>query len=670
MFKRDSDIDISTKTLLRKKEIKTFRSKLSLSLRGYDENADKTLFASSKSTLEEVKLRNKVNLYILEDGLPYFIQTSDERIYPTIFALWKVPYLVLNVVVYPEVSKVIIRGADLMAPGVLTPYVVEDRYLPILQKTPCSISIYGNPVPFAVGYCCTNSFIENINNKSGKIITVQQVYGDCLWKQFKGIHPNEGFQLTSVQPLESEMKRLMELARLSMAENEQENTEENSEVSAEIMTENNSVENKGDVTNIESCDTIHNEEDNKNILSNPDENTIPDKHVNENQSVVIDNYNEIDLGDALFSDEDDIEGNNDNNSDNNDNDNNNNDNNNNDDNNNDNNNNDDNNNEESDKEEEQSIDPKVLQEHFDGILFQEFVAGINELTIEDIPIQSSSFYSKYINVNIKETSYKKQSKFFSKMAKEGYIKVKEGSQQVITNINFEDPIFVEYKQTHIQKPIKTQSKETQKDTNADVSIEIETRYKIPKSLYSLFNSMDHNSDELYTMQEAKSVLSDYLVKNNLILETDKSKVRLSASLIQSLYFGTPTAPSIYPENTTRKELAIQLETRLIPYRAVKTAGNNVAIMKKGKIVPIEFFYGKIKGIRKSVTRVFNLKEYDIDINVFAKAIAKKGAASSSIQEGPNNEVIVQIQGDVIQEAKELLVKQFGVPSHLFSMKKK
>lgn len=48
MFKREKDYEVATKSSLRKKDLKTFRSKISLSIHGYNDEIDAAIFGSGK----------------------------------------------------------------------------------------------------------------------------------------------------------------------------------------------------------------------------------------------------------------------------------------------------------------------------------------------------------------------------------------------------------------------------------------------------------------------------------------------------------------------------------------------------------------------------------------------------------------------------------------------
>jgi predicted ribosome-associated RNA-binding protein Tma20 len=59
-------------------------------------------------------------LLLAEGDIPLFFDVDGRNIlYPTIFTLWKFPSLLPHVKIPSPVSSFLLRGADLMAPGVI-----------------------------------------------------------------------------------------------------------------------------------------------------------------------------------------------------------------------------------------------------------------------------------------------------------------------------------------------------------------------------------------------------------------------------------------------------------------------------------------------------------------------------------------------------------------------
>jgi len=139
---------------------------------------------SGKCAVTEVKLTSKVVLYLI-DEVPYFFDISAidgavkggiegggsggggkankggggggggahrYNLYPTIFALWRFPSMLRCFVIHPQVSSFVLKGADLMLPGLATTHGLEG----MMKGEKMSVRVLGNPLPFAVGDSLVN----------------------------------------------------------------------------------------------------------------------------------------------------------------------------------------------------------------------------------------------------------------------------------------------------------------------------------------------------------------------------------------------------------------------------------------------------------------------------------------------------------------------------------
>ncbi|URD76901.1 Translation initiation factor SUI1 [Musa troglodytarum] len=112
-----------------------------------DANIDEIL--PPKAEISVAKYSNKVHVYVIEGGLPmlFDIDGRSTEIYPTVYALWKVPELLPSFLLKGgEVSRYVIGGADLMFPGISIP---PEGLLSFLAGQPWAVKVPGNPAPIA-----------------------------------------------------------------------------------------------------------------------------------------------------------------------------------------------------------------------------------------------------------------------------------------------------------------------------------------------------------------------------------------------------------------------------------------------------------------------------------------------------------------------------------------
>ncbi|CAI5495939.1 unnamed protein product, partial [Closterium sp. Naga37s-1] len=126
------------------------------------------------------RLVNRVLVYGLENGLPMLFNcdVSGMEIYPTVFALWRVPDLLPSFLLTgEEVSRYLLSGADLMAPGVEVP--VEG--LPAFQPGEVwSVKVPGNSCPIAVGITMLGSEEVIQAGMRGTLLRITHSYRDSL----------------------------------------------------------------------------------------------------------------------------------------------------------------------------------------------------------------------------------------------------------------------------------------------------------------------------------------------------------------------------------------------------------------------------------------------------------------------------------------------------------
>jgi len=98
------------------------------------------------------------------------------------------------------VSGYVLKGADLMAPGVAVPAGGLPRF-----ATGAAIAILspGNPAPIGVGFAALSSEEAMARGGRGRLVELIQHFGDALWAEYGRPTPNEGFFPTMVVPIGS-----------------------------------------------------------------------------------------------------------------------------------------------------------------------------------------------------------------------------------------------------------------------------------------------------------------------------------------------------------------------------------------------------------------------------------------------------------------------------------
>ncbi|KAL5714678.1 hypothetical protein ACHQM5_016607 [Ranunculus cassubicifolius] len=173
------------------------RKKLRRSVKDKFPNAsdsDIDLILPPKTEVTVSKLPNRVLVYSVEDGFPMFFDVDGRGndIFPTVYALWKVPELLPAFMLKGgEVSHFIIGGADLMFPGISIP---EEGLPSFKPGESWAVKVPGNAAPFAVGTTTMSSSEALKAGLRGKALRITHTYGDSLWASVEGLYvPNAGF---------------------------------------------------------------------------------------------------------------------------------------------------------------------------------------------------------------------------------------------------------------------------------------------------------------------------------------------------------------------------------------------------------------------------------------------------------------------------------------------
>ncbi|PHJ22246.1 translation initiation factor sui1 protein, partial [Cystoisospora suis] len=132
---------------------------------------------------------------------------------PSVYALWRVPEILPSFVIHSPVSSFILRGADLMLPGILLPLTIrcEEKFgaktnrsdtrgpaLPIELQELWSIRVVGNRYPFAVGRSVVSAGSLHHLGGKGKAVEILHHFADGLWQIGPETSPNSSFTLKEI----------------------------------------------------------------------------------------------------------------------------------------------------------------------------------------------------------------------------------------------------------------------------------------------------------------------------------------------------------------------------------------------------------------------------------------------------------------------------------------
>ena len=131
-----------------------------------------------------------MSVYSFENE-PILVELSSGTLIPYLYPIWEKLLQIPSLHVAPFLLEKFNKGADLMAPGIITPpggKIESD----IEKHKAVSIKIIGQRHPVAIGVAEMNSDQLNRPNPTGKAVRIISVIGDTLWASgSKKIPPQE-----------------------------------------------------------------------------------------------------------------------------------------------------------------------------------------------------------------------------------------------------------------------------------------------------------------------------------------------------------------------------------------------------------------------------------------------------------------------------------------------
>jgi translation initiation factor 2D len=211
MFKKN--ITVAGTRQLGGKDVKKFRGDIAKHYPDLDEESLNLLFPP-KAQITQSKLSNRTLVYGIEGGNPLFFDPTGhgDRYLPTVYATAIVPTLVPTLYTHSQVSSKLLNGADLFLQGIIMPSDPPEGECPLndaqgldefLVGSVRSVTVAGNPVPFALGTMAVSSREALRDGMKGRGLALIHSYGDLLWQMGDKVPPNEGFSPSQIHPLMS-----------------------------------------------------------------------------------------------------------------------------------------------------------------------------------------------------------------------------------------------------------------------------------------------------------------------------------------------------------------------------------------------------------------------------------------------------------------------------------
>ncbi|KAH9782040.1 eukaryotic translation initiation factor 2d [Citrus sinensis] len=562
-------------------------------------DADIDALLPPKTEITVSKFQNRVLVYSVEGGFPVFFDVDGRGtdIFPTVFALWKVPELLPCFMLKGgEVSRFVIGGADLMFPGISIP---ADGLPSFLSGEPWAVKVPGNPAPIAVGSTTMSSTEALKAGLRGKALRITHYYRDLLWGSVEGHSvPNAGF----LEDVVVEDPAFLSTSQVSDScegaadsSNDQKNGEEgiidadnaNSEPNSTSATQDdfdgNIVEqvaaDVGDLKLTENVDAGETNEEHH-VLTTEDVDAYLDKCLLQALHTTVKDKDLPMPGSTLWSNH-------------------------------------------------------ILPCRPSGITL-------------DIKKSSHKKLSKWLQakssaglISVKEDKYKKESMLFS--------------------VNRGHPDYLSFKPEKRPAEKASQAVDHAASDNIQPAkiLEVTEVYKPSVHVNPIFASVGADTGRLYTFSEACDVVFNYIEKENLVKPTAKSIVVLDPTLSDALFKGAIKKGTTYPTEIHKKDLGSTFVNRMQAHHVVSRGSQSV--VRKGALKTIQIVTERRQGNKKmtklSGLETFLMDPEALASELQKKFACSTTVAELPGKKGQE----VLIQGGVIADVAKHLVEQFGIP---------
>ncbi len=299
--------------------------------------------------------------------------------------------------------------------------------------------------------------------------------------------------------------------------------------------------------------------------------------------------------------------------------------------------------------------PELSVPEIDRIFSDALLYGLYDTVSESkeaslmLPMSASTLIDSYVlpflplrheNLVLKKTSFKKASKF---IAKQPILTSKEkGGQVFVTSIDWSSIQLREFVPYRIPKQdLNIVNNGKAKEANIK-AMEITEYFKLPSKGRGLFSERDQT---YYTRSELRSCLDVYIEAHSLVSPNPRL-IRLDAPLYHIL------AKDSSEEFLPRETLIKNLVSVCIAHYSIN--GSNP---KKGDAPRIKVNV-EIRAGRKTITKVSNFEDFQLDPVALSEELRKKCAGATSLGEvkgtKPGTTIEVTIQGSQVKSVAEVL----------------
>jgi translation initiation factor 2D len=346
---------------------------------------------------------------------------------------------------------------------------------------------------------------------------------------------------------------------------------------------------------------------------------------------------------------------------------------------------------------EESSSPKLSQKEIDQAFRNAFLYGLHHHKTTNanernygliFPLTQSLIMSTLIQpflpaftpeqtqqLQIKNTSWKNIKKFVKQLDKDQLVKSKEkqGNETTVIDIDFNDASIANFKPYRLPKKetaggtsLGRGEKATDTIDTGDDSVgqklEVKSFYRPTAKLSPVFATSEKS---VFSAQEVRQIVTDYVESEKLIHETNKRLVKLNPTLANAVFDGSGSLDKeVLAKGTVPRDALIDRVSRAMTsqYAILRNGADPHFVKMRSGTPPKVHITLETRSGNKMVTKVSGLEVYFVNPRPLADELRKVCAGSTSVEplaggakktEKPVEEVMVQgPQKDAVVKALE------------------
>ncbi|KAL7577075.1 hypothetical protein ACA910_006815 [Epithemia clementina (nom. ined.)] len=311
----------------------------------------------------------------------------------------------------------------------------------------------------------------------------------------------------------------------------------------------------------------------------------------------------------------------------------------------------------------------------------------------DLPLNMAVFYSQHVLkqeglvVQLKQTRYKKFGAYIKEQVDRELIEVgpdasKNDALAMLIGYDVRHADLIPYVQEKRQEQANIDQEIAQNERKRVVLADL---YRIPQHFVQLLRldpsavqASNATSDErrgtgFLTVKEVRAVLDEYVQREELVDPRNQGRVVLDGPLTDALYKQKKSSSNENdqaeppPMSLTRKDLVAAWQAKMeSAYAMVEMPGNNVVKLGRGAPPMVTIEVSKRQS-KKFSTRVRGMEQYGVNAQELRQQLAHRFACAVALEEDvsglPKQCVELQLQGNLVDEVEALLVGDPSLTDH-------